>query len=240
MKENMIKLAKKIFYKIVGMNPYVDRFVRYHDPRKYWQNRGGDLYFSEQEEVQTRTLRSEYITSRLKQYPYRRLLEIGCGYGKQLKNLADGKVILIGCDFSRPQLLKAKDYCKGMPLRLVEADAEFVPLKSKSVDLAFSSAVILHNNYRKAQAIVSEMIRVSRRFLAHNEDTDVTFSRYGYDLCKTYERLGFKIRESGTIPCEADPSITQFTVAELPSEQIIVRPEDVPLAFHKEIKTASV
>ncbi len=228
----MMHLAKKAFYKLIGLNPYLDRWIRYRNPRKYWSERGGDRYFIEQESVQARTLRSEFITDHLRQYPAQSILEVGSGYGKQLKNLAREGLLLAGCDFSRPQLLKSRDHCQGIELCLAEADAEHIPFASQSMDLVFSSAVILHNRYPKAQGIIAEMIRVSRRWIAHNEDTDVTFSRYGYDMKKTYEKLNFKIHESIQIPCANQPSITQFTVVELPSPGIQIAPKDIPLQYH--------
>ena len=228
----MIHLAKKAFYKIIGMNPVLDRWVRYRNPKDYWSKRGGEQYFGEQEAVQARTLRSEFITGELKKYKVNSMLEIGSGYGKQLKNLYRDDLMLVGCDFSRPQLLKARDYCQGLELRLVEADAEHLPFASKSFELAFSSAVILHNYHEKAQGILSEMIRVSKKFIAHNEDTDITFSRYGYDMKKTYEKLNFKVHESVPIPCANQPELTQFTVVEMPRPDLRIAPKDIPLQYH--------
>lgn len=228
----VIKLARKIFYRVVGLNPLVDRFLRYRKPKRYWLKRGGEGYFQEQEAVHDRTLRSQFIAEEIAKLPYQSLLEIGCGYGKQLKNFFPNGAFLAGCDFSRPQLLKAKEYCGASAMNFVEADAEFLPFRDKSFDVVLSSAVILHNRYEKARRIISEMIRVSKRFLVHNEDTDITFSRFGYDMRKTYARMGFKIAKSVPIPSAPDPSITQFTIAELTPGRQCVAPSEVPLEFH--------
>jgi len=120
----------------------------------------------------------------------------------------------------------------GVAHVLVEADGAALPFADKSFDVTLSSAVILHNKFPNARKMISEMVRVSRKYLVHNEDTDVTFTRYGYDLKKTYEKMGFKIVDSKQIPVAPDPTITQFTVAELPSGLKSVRPEDVPLQYH--------
>jgi SAM-dependent methyltransferase len=226
------KLVQKIFYKIVGLNPLVDRFVRYRKPREYWQKRGGEGYFQEQEAVHDRTLRSEFIASEIKKLSFHSILEIGCGYGKQLKNIYSEGLEVVGCDFSGPQLAKAKKVCEGLNIRFVESDAEALPFEDKSFDLVLSSAVILHNHYPKAQKVISEMIRVSRKYLVHNEDTDITFSRYGYDLCKTYEKLNFKIIKSIEIPCSQEPKDTQFTIVGIPSHVSVIKPEDIPLQYH--------
>ncbi len=226
------KILRKAFYKIVGLNPLVDRFVRYRKPREYWQKRGGEGYFQEQEVVYDRTLRSQFIGEEINKLFYQSLLEIGCGYGKQLQNFNCNGVFLVGCDFSRPQLLKAKALFNEKAPKLIEADAETLPFQDKVFDVVLSSAVILHNQYAKAQKIISEMIRVSRKYIVHNEDTDITFSRYGYDLRKTYEKMNFKILKSISIPSAPDPSITQFSIIELPAPQQKIKPEDILLQFH--------
>ena len=90
----------------------------------------------------------------------------------------------------------------------------------------------MHNEKRKAKKIISEMIRVSRKYLVHNEDTDVTFSRYGYDMKKTYEAMNFRVVNSQPIPDAPDPSITQFTIIELNPPNIVLKPEEILLQFH--------
>lgn len=224
---------RKLYYSTIGKSAVLDRFFRYRgNPRDYWVKRGGQTYFEEQEAVQDRTQRSQFIANEVKQISFGSLLEIGCGYGKQLQSLHSPEVFFVGCDFSRPQLLKGTEFFPPMASRVVEADAEYLPFKEKSFDAAMSSAVILHNEYPKAQKIISEMIRVSRKFLIHNEDTDITFSRYGYDMAKTYRAMGFKIVTSKEIPCSQDPAHTQFTIVELPSSSTRYEPKDIPLQYH--------
>ncbi len=231
-KQNIVVRAlRKFYYQFIGANPLVDRFFRYRRPREYWQKRGGEQYFDEQEAAQDRTRRSEFIAGEIHKLQLRSLLEVGCGYGKQLRNLASKDIFLVGCDFSAPQLRKAKEFCDDCQVCLVEADAEKLPFRDKSLNAVFSSAVILHNDYDKAKKMIAEMIRVSQKYLIHNEDTDVTFSRYGYDLRKTYEKMNLTIIDSKHIPCSPDPTITQFTIAELPHGNYRVNPIDVPLQY---------
>ena len=230
----MLTLMRKIFFKVVGMNPYLDRAVRYRNPYQYWKERGGEGYFLEQEAVLDRTQRSQFIAEEIQKLTFQSLLEVGCGYGKQLQNFISPNRFIAGCDFSRPQLLKGLDYCPQLKSRVCEADGEFLPFKDKSFDIVMSSAVILHNKHAKAQRMIAGMIRVSKRYLAHNEDTDITFSRYGYDLTETYRQMGFKIITSKEIPCTQVPSDTQFTIAEIPSGFSGIRAEDIPLSYrHK-------
>ena len=149
----MVNFFRKVFFKIIHLNPLVDRLFRYRNPKKYWNDRGGDMYFKEQEAVHGRTLRSQFISNEVNQLSYQSLLEIGCGYGKQLKNFKQKEAFVAGCDFSRPQLLKAKQYCPEISNLIIEADAEKLPFESKSFDVVMSSAVILHNEHKKAKKL---------------------------------------------------------------------------------------
>ena len=223
---------QRTFLKLVSFDPRLVRWIQYRDPRKYWQERGGEQYFNEQEAVYNRTRRSQFIGGEVNQLSYRSLLEIGCGYGKQLENFIPKNAFLVGCDFSRPQLLKAQEYLLSKTPALIEADGSQLPFQDKTFDVVFSSAVILHNDYEKAKRMMAEMIRVSRKYLVHNEDTDVTFSRFGYDMKKTYEKMKLKILKSQEIPVASDPEITQFTIVELPSENFKLLPSEVPLQYH--------
>lgn len=225
---------RKAYYLTLGKIPQVDRFFRYRDPHHYWRTRGGETYFDEQEAVQDRTERSLFIADQVKKLSFGSLLEVGCGYSKQLKNLHQPGIFFAGCDFSRPQLLKGREYFPVLAGRVAEADAEFLPFKDKSFDVVMSSAVILHNKYPKAKKIIAEMIRVSKKYLIHNEDTDITFSRYGYDLTKTYRAMNFKIVMSQEIPCSQNPAQTQFTVAEIPRAGLRFSPDEIPLQYHQE------
>ena len=228
----MASLLQKAFLKLVSLDPRLERLVRYRNPRKYWQERGGEHYFNEQEAVYHRTRRSRFIGEEVNRLSYRSLLEIGCGYGKQLDNFITRGIFLVGCDFSHPQLLKARDYLSGAAPPLIEADAARLPFGDKTFDVVLSSAVILHNEYEKAKRILAEMIRVGRKYLVYNEDTDVTFSRFGYDLKKTHEKMNLKILISREIPVAPHPSMTQFTIVELPPEPIEIPAGEIPLTYH--------
>ena len=215
-------------------HPALNRFLSYRNPRRYWQKRGGDLYYQQQEAVAERQLRSQFILERLTRLSYANVLEIGCGYGKQLKNLKTGPdCLVVGIDWSRPQLIKAKEVCGPIEPVLIEGDAARLPFRDKSFDLVLTSAVIMHNAEPQAQQIIHEILRVGKRYVAHNEDTNVTFKRRGYDMCKTYKKMGIKILESGPIELNPPVSNTQFTLVDLNSTDSLPRSsEEIPLQYH--------
>jgi len=226
---------RKLYYLTIGKSAVLDRFFRYRGKHQdYWVKRGGQNYFEEQEAVEGRNVRSVFIAEAVAKLECKSLLEIGCGYGKQLSNIRSRRkdIILGGCDFSRSQLAKGRDYFPEMAAWAKEADAEKLPYADKSFDAVMSSAVILHNKYPKAQRIIAECLRVSRRYLIHNEDTDISFSRYGYDLAETYRAMKFPILASVKIPGADNYEATQFTIAEIPQGFQPPPPDQIPLRYH--------
>jgi SAM-dependent methyltransferase len=200
----------------LGRWPGLKRRLVYADPRSYWALRGGDDYFREQEDQPGRAARSLWLAARVAQYRPESILEIGCGYGKQLASLRAvlPDVPLTGLDFSPTQLAAAGSYLNGMAgVSLVLGSGSRLPFPDGSFDLVMTSAVILHNPPAAAEAIRREVVRVSRRLAAHNEDTDVSYNRYGYDTAAWYRAAGIPLAECGPIVAAPDREVTQFCVS---------------------------
>jgi SAM-dependent methyltransferase len=190
------------------------RFL-YADPRAYWTLRGGDDYFREQEGQQARSLRAEWLAERLADYRPASILEVGCGYGKLLRELARRvDVPLVGVDFSPTQLDQARRFLGNeCDVELLLSRGERLPFADHSFDMVVTSAVILHNPPAIAERIRREVMRVTRRFAAHNEETNLSYNRYGYDTALWYRQQGVFLAESGPVPMDPDPSASQFCVA---------------------------
>src|SRR5436305_579194 len=173
----------KMLRRSLGRWPAWKRRWLYADPRRYWTLRGGDDYFREQEGQPSRSWRAEWIAERLARYRPRSILEIGCGYGKLLHELRCRlDVPLVGVDFSPTQLQQARYYLHGRDgIGLLLSRGDCLPFPDDSFDMVVTSAVILHNPPPVAERIRREVIRVARRFAAHNEETDRSYNRYGYD-----------------------------------------------------------
>jgi SAM-dependent methyltransferase len=190
----------------------------YADPRRYWTLRGGDDYFREQEGQPARSRRAEWMAERLARYQPRSILEVGCGYGKLLHELrARLDVPLVGIDFSPTQLQRARDYLGGRDeIELLLGRGECLPFPDASFDMVVTSAVILHNPPPVAERMRREILRVARRFAAHNEETSRSYNRFGYDTSAWYRARRIVLAESGPIPMDPDPRSSQFCVALLP------------------------
>jgi SAM-dependent methyltransferase len=207
----------KFLRRSAGHWPGLKRRLVYHDPRLYWTLRGGSDYFREQEGQPARSARALWIADRIANYRPASVLEIGCGYGKQLRLLRERlDVPIFGIDFSPTQLATAREYLSGSGrIELALASGAALPFPDGAFDLVLTSAVILHNPPAIAHRIRLEVLRVARHWAVHNEDTDVSYNRFGYDTADWYARRGIALAEICRIPTDAEPSPTQFCVADL-------------------------
>ncbi len=162
-------------------------------------------------------LRAAWVAQRLASYQPESILEIGCGYGRVLHELAARvEVPLTGIDFSPTQLEAARGFlAPESRFTLVLGRAERLPFPDRSFDMVVTSAVILHNPPPAAETIRQEVLRVARRYAAHNEETDSSYNRYGYDTVAWYSARGIELGESGPIPMDRDQRASQFCVAVL-------------------------
>ena len=208
----------KLLRRSLGRWPAWKRRWLYADPRRYWTLRGGEDYFREQEGQPARSRRAEWIAGRLASYRPDSILEVGCGYGKLLRELRSRLDIpLVGIDFSPSQLRLARRYLGSRDeIALLLSRGECLPFPDDSFDMVVTSAVILHNPPPIAEHIRREIVRVARRFAAHNEETSRSYNRYGYDTAAWYRARRIALAESGPIPVDPDPLSSQFCVAALP------------------------
>src|SRR5690606_28254485 len=137
----------KAMRRALGRWPGWKRRLLYSNPRDYWTLRGGPDYFRAQEGQHARSERAAWLAGRVAHYGPCSVLEIGCGYGKQLRALRDRLpgVPLTGLDFSPSQLTFAAEYLGGIDgLALCLGDGQRLPFPDSSFDLVLTSAVILH------------------------------------------------------------------------------------------------
>jgi SAM-dependent methyltransferase len=207
----------KMLRRSLGRWPGWKRRWLYADPRQYWTLRGGEDYFREQEGQPARSHRIEWMAARLARYQPRSILEVGCGYGKLLRQLRRRlDVPMVGVDFSRTQLELARRYLGPEDgIELLLSSGERLPFPDGSFDMVVTSAVILHNPPALAEQIRREILRVARRFAAHNEEMSVSYNRFGYDTAAWYAARGIGLAESGPIPADPDRETSQFCVAVL-------------------------
>ncbi len=93
-------------------------------------------------------------------------LDLGCGYGRTLLYAARERTpaSATGIDVSAVMLAKARAYAQelGAPVALARASVEALPLADESVDVVYSSAVLLHLPTEMAVRAMREALRVLR------------------------------------------------------------------------------
>ena len=85
--------------------------------------------------------------------PGTRILDVGCGYGKQMEEVAEQGCQVYGLDVDLPSL----ESCKGRGLTVFKATAEQLPLENACFDGAICQVMI---SYTQEERVVKEISRV--------------------------------------------------------------------------------
>jgi len=93
-------------------------------------------------------------------YQGKKVLEIGCGVGSDLVNLARAGVVVTGVDLSPKSVKLARRHCQifGVKAKLMVADAECLPFSDESFDIVYSLGVLHHSP--GIQKAIAEIYRV--------------------------------------------------------------------------------
>ena len=105
----------------------------------------------------------------------RTVLELGCGPGGNLREIADRRpAALIGLDISASMLALAAETLAGalIPVELKKTDGRRLPLSDRTVDLAFTVTVLQHNvDPAMLSQLVGELCRITSGEVVSIEDT---------------------------------------------------------------------
>jgi len=129
---------------------------------KNWENvyadlsRYRDLYLYQEQLV-------EIIDAQFSALAGKRILEIGCGKGNELVQLARKNANCIGLDFSASAmgLMQKRLARESLRIPLVRGDARFLPFPESAFDLAFSQGVLEH--FARPAEVLQEQRRVLRQ-----------------------------------------------------------------------------
>lgn len=116
-----------------------------------------------------------------------RILEVGCGYGRLLSELENGKRKVVGIDFSEKQIERARRYVERTPTQLAAMDASKLGFKDNSFDIVCCLYQTLGNMPGIEQQVINEMYRVCK---PNGEIITSVFSENALDAqLRNYERL---------------------------------------------------
>jgi ubiquinone/menaquinone biosynthesis C-methylase UbiE/uncharacterized protein YbaR (Trm112 family) len=135
---------------------FVDEFVQNEVPYT-----SGILYFS----VQHKLTRYPIPTIRIPTGNGKRLLDIGCNWGRWTIAAAQKQYKPVGLDPSLDAVLAARRVSRqlGVETDFVVGDARFLPFSDDAFDTVFSYSVLQHFSKENARLSLDEIVRVLKR-----------------------------------------------------------------------------
>ena len=132
----------------------------------------------------------------------RRVLELGCGYGRLMKRVAAHVKFVVGCDTSRSSLRFAKRYMRSRGnFDLLCADGSCLPFRPGTFDAVFCAQNGISAFGVDRRKLVAEAIRVAE------DGGQILFSSYSHRIWK--ERLAwFRAQARAGLIGEIDESET--------------------------------
>jgi ubiquinone/menaquinone biosynthesis C-methylase UbiE len=131
--------------------------------QRYWDTIAGKF---SQEEWQNQIFPQHHWLKKIViQEKPRDILEIGCGFGRNIKFLSKEtpNIKLFGADFSFKMLQIAHKDLPKMPL--VTADILKLPFIDNSVDFIFTHGVLMHTPPDKTINALQELLRITKKHL---------------------------------------------------------------------------
>ncbi len=218
--------AKSVLRKTWGWRVYTRsrdalerRFGVIYNPRQYWEAKAED-YIRERlrerlgRDTEERELR--WVLARVASYRPRRVVEVGCAFGRTLRRLAEhARAQAIGIDLSARMLWEAREFTEGAAF-LVQGTARALPLRDQSADVVCTYGLLMHVPPGEIQQVVRELCRIARTAVVCLETaTPLTAQRsqvrygqvnsrtFGYDyqalfeeqemICVHDERIGTRV-----------------------------------------------
>ncbi|MEM0232665.1 MAG: class I SAM-dependent methyltransferase [Candidatus Nezhaarchaeales archaeon] len=112
-----------------------------------------ELYGYEQEK------KSTFVLNFLGNSKFNVILDAGCGTGLITEKLQDKGAFIVGVDFSKGMLHRAKEkLSKVIKMDFVLSDIEYLPFRSKSFDLVLSITVLQNCNPLRAFKSLSRVL----------------------------------------------------------------------------------
>jgi len=102
--------------------------------------------------------KEEKLLKRLSRFSNKKILEVGCGEGVNIKNMQHTSNEFFGVDFSKSKIEFAKKNVKGT---FKVGDATNLPYKNQSFDVVFCKDILHHLPDKRK--VISEMKRVAKK-----------------------------------------------------------------------------
>lgn len=181
----MKKIIKKIIWSLKGG----------YKPKEFWDSWAG-TFMDDNWQVQTHA-QHKWILSTIKEINPQDILEVGCGFGRNIKFLIENDVKvkkITGCDISPKMIKKAKEYVLDKSVDFIVADVLALPFKDRSFDLVLVHGLFMHIKPKDLERAISEVLRIGKKALI-NVEQNYNGNEYTFvhDYKKLYKKLGAQI-----------------------------------------------
>jgi S-adenosylmethionine-diacylgycerolhomoserine-N-methlytransferase len=137
----------------------------------------------------------------------RSILEVGCGSGRNLRYIQKyiPQTKIFGIDINEDAINIAKKELGSVDASLTATSLyDLGRFKDNSIDVVFTSGVLMHVPHEKAPGVVREMHRIARYAVVHFEldgpSHDFDFHRYPRHYDELYKKIGIGITSYEVYP----------------------------------------
>ncbi len=161
-------LFKKFLFRAFGIT-----LPKLRDQRGYWSDRG-DHYmetFTGLGYMTREQFFQDLLFEQIRKLEFDSIFEAGCGFGWNIRRAKEEfpETRVGGLDFSFGQLQNAQAYMSEFDIAPAMGDNRAMPFKDNAFDVGFSVGVFMNIHPDDIRAAVTEMIRVSRKYIIHLE-----------------------------------------------------------------------
>ncbi|MCI0745079.1 MAG: class I SAM-dependent methyltransferase [Verrucomicrobia subdivision 3 bacterium] len=168
---------------------------------EYWRQRGRG-YIHENLPQEYHRLQEQFLIDVLRRVdaPFRQILELGCGFGRITRLLADAfpQATILATDLSAEQLANARHYCAGRSNTQFHAYDFYsgAPFPGGRHDAAVAIEVFLHHPEDVVRRIVERLKGVSRHIVNIDWSEHWPWARpehvWVHDYCTIYREAGLQ------------------------------------------------
>lgn len=134
-----------------------------YKPREFW-DKWSRIFMDDPWQVETHP-QHEWLLSKLDLTSKKTILEVGCGFGRNIKYLKDQGVRpsrITGVDISSEMVKKARRFLGKQNVHLKVANILNLSFKNNSFDMVFTHGVLMHVKPQDVRPALEELIRVSK------------------------------------------------------------------------------
>ena len=157
-----------------------------------------------------------FLASEIRALSAASVLEVGCGYGRLLKEIrAAVNSRLCGVDFSGSQLQAGRAYLAPAVIPIVLADATSgLPFRDGVFDLVYTQGCLMHVPPPGDRMFRTELARVARRYIIHTEEFKDSVHVFAHNNEEAYRALGYRLIKEVPYPHNPPGQKLTFSVFE--------------------------